>query len=103
MRKISIIYFLVAMAGCSSSDVQQVNSYMYQVASIRSNSDSTGMEEATRQVYSRAEAFCAKSERVVETDSLARFDQDMGRPGSATLRFRCINPEASEVSRISRN
>ena len=103
MQKIPVAIFVILLAGCADPGVERVNSYLYQVAATRSNADSTGMEEATRLVYAEARTYCAKQERIVETDTLARFDQDLGRPGSATLRFRCVKPELSEPSPVTRN
>ena len=76
--------------------VLQVNSYIFEVAATRSKGASTDLEDATQQDYSEAKAFCAKQDRVVETDSLARFEEDIGRPASATLRFRCVKPDQPE-------
>jgi len=104
MQKTLIIFSMMSLAGCSSPGgetvkehgVVQVNSYMYEVAATRSKGVFTDLEDATLQVYSEAKAFCAKQERVVETDSLARFEEDIGRPASAALRFRCVKPDRPE-------
>jgi len=104
MKKTLIIFPMMALAGCSSPGagtvkergVVQVNSYLYEVASTRSRDASTDLEDARQQVYSEANAFCAKQDRVAETDSLARFEEDAGRPASATLRFRCVKPAQPE-------
>jgi len=104
MQKKLIIFSMVALAGCSSSGVEpfmehgvvQVNSYIYEDSAARSNGAPNDLEDATQQVYSEAKAFCAKRDRIVETDSLARFAEDIGRPASATLRFRCVKPDTPE-------
>ena len=101
MQKILIIFFMVALAGCSSAGlgsfnghgVVQVNSYIYEVAATRSKGAQTDLEEAKQQVYLEANAFCRKQDRAVETDSLARLEGDTGRPASATLRFRCVKSD----------
>jgi hypothetical protein len=106
MKKSPIIFSMMALAGCSSTGtgtfmdhgVVKVNSYLYEVAATRSKGASTDLEDARQQVYSEANAFCAKQHQVVETDSLARFEEDIGRPASATLRFRCIEPDQPEPS-----
>jgi hypothetical protein len=99
-----IIFSMMALAGCSSTGagtfmehgVVQINSYIYKDSAIRSNGAPNDLEDATQQVYSEARAFCAKQDRVVETDSLARFAEDIGRPASATLHFRCVKPDTPE-------
>jgi hypothetical protein len=104
MQKLLIIFSMMALAGCSSTGVEtvmehgvvQVNSYIYKVSATRSKGASTDLEDATQQDYSEAKAFCAKQDRVVETDSLARFEEDIARPASATLRFRCVKPDQAE-------
>ncbi len=103
MKRTLLVYSALAMAACTStgtgSDVVQVNSYIYMVSATRSSSVYTDLEEATKQVYSDASIYCAKKDRVAETDTLTRLDEDMGRPASATLRFRCIKPTLADSSR----
>jgi hypothetical protein len=104
MQKSLIIFSMMALAGCSNlgsgsfmdHGVVQVNSYLYEVAATRSKNASTDLEDAKQQVYSEANAFCAEQDGVAETDSLARFEEDAGRPASATLRFRCVKPDKPE-------
>jgi hypothetical protein len=105
MMKSLIIFSMMALAGCSnlgagtsSHGVVQLNSYLYEVAATRSNGSPTDLEDARQQVYSQAQAFCAKQGRVAETDSLARFEEDAGRPASATLRFRCVKGDKPELT-----
>jgi len=100
MQKILIIFSMMVLAGCSSTGgatvkehgVVAINSYLYEVAATRSNGASD-LEDVRQQVYTAAKAFCAKQARVVETDSLTRLQEDMGRPASATLHFRCVEPD----------
>jgi len=100
MQKILIIFSMMVMAGCSSTGVETVkehgvvaiNSYLYEVAATRANG-AADLEDVRQQVYTAARAFCAKQARVVETDSLTRLQEDLGRPASATLRFRCVESD----------
>jgi hypothetical protein len=100
MRSTLIILSLITLAGCSSlgagvvraHGVVAIDSYKYEVVATRSTGAATDLEVAELQVYSEAKAFCAKQDREVETVSLARFEEDLGRPASATLRFRCVKP-----------
>jgi len=104
MQKTLIIISVMVLAGCSSSRVEPVleygivqeNSYIYKVSAVRSGGAPTDLEEATQEVHTKAGEFCAKQERIVEIDSLARFEEDYGRPASATLRFRCIVSDKPE-------
>lgn len=104
MQKTLIIIFVMALAGCSSSRVEpileygivQENSYIYKVSATRSNGLPTDLEDANQEVHAKAMDFCAKEDRVVEIDSLARFEEDYGRPASATLRFRCVKSDKPE-------
>lgn len=106
MQKTLITFSMMALSGCSSigsgtfmeHGVVKVNSYLYEVVATRSNGASTDLEDARQQVYSEAKAFCAKQDGEVETDSLARFEEDIGRPASATLRFRCVKSDKPESS-----
>jgi len=107
MQKTLISFiFLTALAGCSTSPrvepileygIVQENSYIYKVTATRSSGAANDLEEANREVHDKAGEFCAKQDRVVEIDSLARFEEDYGRPASATLRFRCVVPDKAEV------
>jgi hypothetical protein len=113
MQKTLIILFMMALAGCSNtgtstsssaggearkdSGIVKVNSYMYEVSATKSTGASTDMEDARQQVYAEAGAFCAKQDHGVETESIIRLDGDLGRPASATLRFRCIGPSKQEL------
>ena len=98
MKKSLIIIPMMALAGCSGlgagtsmgHGVTQYNSYLYEAVATRSTGAPTDLEDARQQVYAEAKAFCDKQNRVVETDSLARFEEDAGRPASATLHFRCV-------------
>lgn len=100
MQKIPIIFSMMVLAGCASTGaatvkehgVVAVNSYLYEVAATRSNGASD-LEDVRQEVYTAARAFCAKQARIVETDSLTRLQEDLGRPASATLRFRCIESD----------
>ncbi len=100
MQKIFFILSLLALAGCSGlggGSVVQVNSYSYEVTAKRSNGVSSDLEDATQHVHTVADDFCAKQNGVAETLSLARFEEDLGRPASATLRFRCIKSDKPET------
>jgi hypothetical protein len=100
MQKILITFSMMVLAGCSSTGgptikehgVVAINSYLYEVAATRSNGASD-LEDVRNEVYTAAKAFCAKQARVVETDSLTRLQEDLGRPASATLRFRCVESD----------
>jgi hypothetical protein len=102
MRRTLFILFLMELAGCSShgagtlaepvieDGVVKINSYKYKVSATGTKDSPTGLEDAVQQVYLQANAFCAKQERVAETVSLARLEEDYSRPASATLDFRCV-------------
>ena len=104
MKKTLIVFPMLVLAGCSSTGtgtvkehgVVPVNSYLYEAAATKSTGAATDLEDAELQVYSEAKAYCAKQDRVVETASLARLEEDLSRPASATLRFRCVKPDKAE-------
>ena len=110
MKKTLIIFSMLALAGCSNlgagtsgHGVTKFNSYLYEVVATRSTGATTDLEDAKQQVYSEAKAFCDKQSRVVETDSLARFEEDVGRPASATLHFRCVKGDRPESTHNTQN
>jgi hypothetical protein len=103
MKNTPIIFSMVVLAGCASPGtgtsghgVTRYNSYLYEAVATRSTGASTDLEDARQQVYAEADNFCGKQNRVVETESLARFEEDAGRPASATLHFRCVKGDKPE-------
>ncbi len=53
----------------------------------------TGTEDAIRKAYKEATAFCSERGGEVETISLDKVEQRIGRPGRATLHFRCSDSQ----------
>lgn len=91
--------FLAALCGlflvsCTSSGVLQVNPGEYMVSTTGSSPAFTGTEDAIKRAYKDAGEFCTKKGLVVETVSLEKVEQRLGRAGRATLTFRCVKSEA---------
>lgn len=83
------------VAGCTSTGVVQVSPGFYMVSATGTSPAFTGTEDAIKKVYREASAFCAEQGRVVESGSLDTVEQAFGRPGRATLHFRCVESEES--------
>lgn len=83
------------LMACSSTGVLQVNPGEYMVSATGTSPAFTGTEDAIRKAYQEANAFCSKRGGEVETISLDEVEQRIGRPGRATLHFRCSEPQNS--------
>jgi hypothetical protein len=100
MKTILNIISMVALVGYANlsagaemeQGIEQVNSSLYKVTAKGAKATPMDMETLLNNAKSKAKAFCAKNKRVVEIDSIARLDADMGRPASATLLFWCNKP-----------
>lgn len=90
VRNSSGALLLAALVACSSTGVVQVNPGTYMVSATGTSPAFTGTEDAIKRAYRDAGAFCAQDGRVVETVSLDTVEQAIGRPGRATLHFRCV-------------
>lgn len=77
------------VTACSSTGVLQVNPGEYMVSATGTSPAFTGTEDAIRKTYKEANAFCSQRGGDVETISLDKVEQRIGRPGRATLHFRC--------------
>lgn len=77
------------LTACSSSGVLQVNPGEYMVSTTGTSPAFTGTEDAIRKAYKEATTFCSEKEGDVVTISLDKVEQRIGRPGRATLKFRC--------------
>lgn len=81
------------LGACSSSGVLQVNPGEYMVSATGTSPAFTGTEDAIRKAYEEANAFCSEKGGEVETISLDKVEQRIGRPGRATLNFRCTDTD----------
>lgn len=81
------------LTACSSSGVLQVNPGEYMVSATGTSPAFTGTEDAIRKAYEQANAFCSEKGGEVETISLDKVEQRIGRPGRATLHFRCAGSQ----------
>jgi len=82
------------LTACSSSGVLQVNPGEYMVSATGTSPAFTGTEDSIRKAYKEATVFCAEKGGEVETISLDKVEQRIGRPGRATLYFRCSEPQS---------
>lgn len=81
---------LTAVAGCSSTKVLETSPGEYLVSATGTSPAFTGTENAIQKAHVKAEEHCTAEGLVVETINLDIVEQALGRPGRATLRFRCV-------------
>lgn len=86
-----VVLLGLVLVGCSSTGVLQVNPGSYMVSATGTSPAFTGTEDAIKKAYQEASEFCAGRNGVVETLSLDKVEQAIGRPGRATLHFRCVD------------
>lgn len=95
---LTVCVFALSVLACATSDVIQVDQDTYLVSSIGTSPLYRATVKSTERVYQVARDFCAKKGKIVETESLETVDQRIGRPGSAELRFRCVEEGAESES-----
>jgi hypothetical protein len=93
MRRTITATFL-ALAGCASSGVMTVDQDTYMIVKRTAQVGFGPPVAATAYVYREANAFCASKSKKVETINLDQVDSALGRPSSASLKFRCVNDAA---------
>jgi hypothetical protein len=97
MKKTLIIFSMLTLAAYASlgsgasteHGVAQVNSTLYKVTAAGEKAVPMDMDVLLNNARSKAKAFCAKSKRLPEIDTITRLEADMGRPASVTLLFWC--------------
>jgi hypothetical protein len=91
-----VLILSLLLSGCSSTGVIQENPDSYMVSATGTSPAFTGTEDAIKRAYRDAAAFCAEKRSVVETLSLEKVEQAIGRPGRATLHFRCVHSDKAQ-------
>lgn len=92
---LALSFLMLPVLGCATSQVIEVDQDTYLVSSTGTSPLYRATVKSTERVYQVAKDFCAKRGKIVETESLDTVEQRIGRPGSAELRFRCVE-ESSE-------
>ena len=85
-----IAVVLVALAGCASTGVIQSGSDRYMVSKTSLKVGFGPPTAAHAAISQEADDFCAKQNKKVEVVNANITHPALGRPGSATLEFRCI-------------
>ena len=84
---------VLALSNCSSSGVVQTGPESYLVTTTGTSPAFTGTQDAIAKAYKEAGAFCTQRGLVVDTISLDKQEQALGRPGRAILNFQCVTPK----------
>ena len=90
-QPISVVIGGMLVCACTSSGVLETNPGQYLVSATGTSPAFTGTEDAIEKVYSEANAKCAGQNQHVDTISLETIEQQLGRAGRATLKFRCVD------------
>jgi hypothetical protein len=90
MRRILAAGFLT-LAACASSGVMTVDQDTYMIVKRTAQVGFGPPVAATAYVYREANTFCANKNKKLETINLDQVDSAIGRPSSASLKFRCVN------------
>ncbi len=86
----AVVFLLMALAGCSSTGVVQVDKDTYMIGKRSAQAGFGPPIGVTGDVYSEANQYCAEQKRVVETVKLDQTNSGFAKPGAVSLTFRCI-------------
>jgi hypothetical protein len=88
------IILTLALTGCVSTGIVLMEKDIYMVAK-RSAQAGRGPDYGVRaDLYVEANQFCKQQGKDVETTKLIINDAEFGKPGSASLEFRCVGVSA---------
>lgn len=77
--------------GCTTtSDVVQTDLGQFMISATGTSPSFTGTQDAISLAYQDASKHCASKGKSVETISLDKVEQALGKPGRATLQFKCV-------------
>jgi len=94
--KIQLFGVVLLLAACASSGVMTVDQDTYLIVKRTAQLGFGPPVAATAYVYREANAYCANKSGKVETINLDQVDSAMGRPSSASLKFRCVSDTRSK-------
>jgi hypothetical protein len=86
-----LIILTLVLTGCVSTGVVLMEKDKYMVAKRSAQAGRGPAYGAQADVYLEANEFCGKQNKNVETVKLIMTDTEPGRPGSASLEFRCVS------------
>ena len=86
-----VLGVLFVLSGCSSTGIMKIGEDRYKVSK---NSMKVGFGAPTgayEKISKEAEDFCAKQNKTVDVVDTDIIHPAVGRPGSATIEFRCMD------------
>ena len=93
MTRVLIAATVVALTGCSSTGIIQSGKDRYMVSKTSLQVGFGAPTAVHAEISREADAFCAKQDKKVEVVNTTINHPALGRPGSATVEFRCIAAE----------
>jgi hypothetical protein len=87
--KYSISLVLLLLTACSSTGVIPTDEGVYMIAQRSAQVGFGPPDRVKANVYNEANAFCAKTQRTVETVNLEVTNSGLARPGNVSLEFKC--------------
>ena len=89
--KIVIITFSLLLASCSSTGIIPIGKGEYMVSKTSAGGGFVSAAGTKAELYKEANAFCAKTGKVIETIKITGKDgRVFVRSASAELQFRCV-------------
>jgi hypothetical protein len=92
-RAFFIAVTVFALTGCASTGIIQSGSDRYMVSKTSLQVGFGAPTAVHGEISQEANDFCAKKNKKMETVNTTITHPALGRPGSATLEFRCIAEE----------
>ena len=90
MKTYFSILAALMLSACSSTGIVPVGGNTYMIATKSAQVGFGPPIAAEAHIYRRADAFCAQEQKTVKTLHLQVIDSGLARPGSVSLRFRCV-------------
>lgn len=95
--KTSIIFLSFAtLIGCASSGIMKTGGDKYIISKTSLQVGFGAPTAVYAEISKEADDFCASQNKIVETTNTDIKHPALGRPGSATLEFRCIAKEGKK-------
>ena len=90
LKTVSMCLSLAALAACSSTGIVPMDKGTYVVSKRSAQIGFGPADGAKADVYTEANAFCAKSGKTLETVKLEMTPSALAQSASASLEFRCV-------------
>jgi len=93
IRAVLVLASVFALSACSSTGVLQSGNDRYMVSKTSLQVGFGAPTAVHAEISQEANGFCAKQNKKVEVVNTTINHPALGRPGSATIEFRCVTEQ----------